>query len=102
MPQQVSSLAFRLEPSPQEGPSDNVANSDGGGKTDMRRLHADEHTARRARGPPLLQISGQSAPYIGRQRQAILASAFAPDQDFADAPVNILQTQVNHFSSSQT
>jgi hypothetical protein len=102
MPQQVSSFALRLKARPQESPPDNVAHSDGSGKADVRSLHADEHAARGTRRSSLLQIRGQSAPHIGRQRQAILASTFAPDQDCADAPVDILQRQVNHLSSSQT
>jgi hypothetical protein len=102
MPQQVRPLALRLEARPEESPADNVTDGNGSGKTHVRSLHADEHAARGARRPPLLQIRGQGAIHIGWQRQAILASTFAPDQDGTDAPVDILQAQVNHFSSSQT
>jgi hypothetical protein len=102
MAQQVSSFTLRLEACPEESPPNNVANGDGTGKSFMRSLHADKHAARGAKRPSLLQIRGQGATNIRRQRQAILARTFSPNQNCTGIPVNILQAQVYHFPRSQT
>jgi hypothetical protein len=54
MSEQVRSFAPRLEAGSLERPPDNVANGDRGGKTHVRRLHADEHPARATRGAVFL------------------------------------------------
>ena len=54
MSEQVCSLAPRLEACSMERPPDDVANGNRGGKTDVRRLHADEHPARGTRGAAFL------------------------------------------------
>src|ERR1019366_3416692 len=50
----------------------------------------------------LLQIRGQGAPHIWWQRQPILASTLASDQNFTTTPVHVSQAQVNHLTGSQT
>jgi hypothetical protein len=58
MAKQMSSLVCGLKASPNQSPSNYVADGNGAGKAHVRCLHPNENTARNATRTPILQIQG--------------------------------------------
>ena len=78
-----------------------TANS-GGRKTAVRGSEVQKQPPAFVGEPVLLTIVDQGLAYIDRQRQIIVAAAFASHMEDTLPPIDIVKRQVRHFSRTKS
>ena len=71
-------------------------------KTRARRLHANKHPTRSARGTIHAQIGCERLTDIHRQGHAVVQQTLTKNEDLASPPVDIIELESNDFPSTET
>jgi hypothetical protein len=101
MAQKVGPFAFRMKAGPLKGPSDDIADGDGTGKTLLRCLEAKEDAPRRAAGSPIAYISRQGLTDILGDGETVLPDALPSDHELSVLPIQVIEFHMDYFSGTQ-
>src|SRR5271157_4681835 len=100
MPKQVRALERRSQAGPFERPGDDTIDAGGTGKTTKRRPYPKEETSCPPRWANIAEIFDQCLADVRWQRQTGQPLAFAPNDDVAVRPVEVIERQDDNLASA--
>ncbi len=102
MPEKVrGSAAGALNPGSRKGQSNDVSNGRRPRQANGWRVNPTEHAATFTDAAIFTEVLSQRRPNIVRQGQGFNYTSFAANDDFANAPANVVQFEGDYLARSQ-